>query len=232
MNFNDYARQSFEFFQRGKFDLAKENLEKALEIQPDNADLRRFLGNIGLAIEARVQEANATADEAKERAKILELTDGITDVDRAIVEYTEALKRDPSDSSAKITFAALYYIRGLTHASKEEHVRAIAAFTEALKHNPDHLFALNRRGREHSKNGNFDEAIADFEELFRLNPDYPRVKSKLAGAYSERGRSYGIKGDDVRAIPDFKKALEFTPDDGNIRKMLELSEAAAAKGKK
>jgi tetratricopeptide (TPR) repeat protein len=225
MDFIDYARQGVEFFQKGKFDLAKENFEKALEIQPDNADVRQFLGHIEMAVNAKAQAANAAVDEAKERAKIW----GITDVDQTIAECTEALKRDPGDSSAKSTLAEAYYIRGLIFTSKEEHVQAIAALTEALKHNPNHLFALNKRGHEHSKNEDFDEAIVDFEELFRLNPNYPRMKNKLAGAYSDRAISYDKKGDYARAIPDFKKALEFKPDDSTARELLEMAEKAAAK---
>jgi len=53
------------------------------------------------------------------------------DYDKAIVNFTEAIRLSPKD-------ATLYYNRGLSYMAKGDNIRAIADFEDALRLNPNH----------------------------------------------------------------------------------------------
>jgi len=222
MNFNDYCGQGFAAFQKKDFNSALENFKAAYNINP-NPEIQGLISMIESAIHFQEQELQAAANEAKQRAEIMGIQ--VEDVDQAIVKYTETLKNNPNDDSAKNNLASAYYIRGVTFTSKREHARAIADYSEAIKYNKDYPLAFNKRGQEYKANGDFDKAIADFEELKRLNWDNNKVNDFLADAYMERGQSYDMKGDHAHAISDFEMVLKYRPDDGTARELLEMAKA-------
>jgi len=115
MDFNDYLSQGAAFFQEGKIAQAIESFEEALKIQPGNEQLCQMIETMKQQMDAASASRQLNAEEAKQRAKILGIT--VADVDKAIAEYTQALKRSPNDDSAKQILASSYYIRGLTLTS-------------------------------------------------------------------------------------------------------------------
>jgi len=220
MDFNDYISRGAAFFQEGKLGPALENFEEALKLQPGNEDLQQMVVMIKMQNEFLAQ---ANADEAKYRAEILGIE--VTDVDKAIAEYTEALKRNPNDASAKNSLASAYYIRGLTFTSKREHAKAIEDYSEAIKNQPDYPLAFNKRGWANLEIRNFDQAVKDFERVIQLNPDDAQAKQNLASAYMQRGIAYDQKGDCARAAADFEMVLNFNPDDNTARELLQMAKA-------
>ena len=56
---------------------------------------------------------------------------------------------------------------------------AIAAYTEAIRTNPDDAEAYFQRGDAYGMQGDYDKAIADFTEVIRLDPNYPEADSRL-----------------------------------------------------
>jgi tetratricopeptide (TPR) repeat protein len=223
MDFNDYISRGAAFFQEGKFGPALENFEEALKLQPGNEDLQQIVVMIKWQNEFLAQ---TNADEAKYRAEILGIA--VTDVDKAIAEYTEALKRNPNDASTKSSLASAYYIRGLTFTSKREHARAVEDYSEAIKNQPDYPLAFNKRGWANLEIRNFDQAVKDFERVIQLNPDDAQAKQNLANAYMQRGIAYDQKGDHARAAADFEIVLKFDPDDNTARELLQMAKAANA----
>jgi len=118
--------------------------------------------------------------------------------DRAIDEYTQALRLNANDALA-------LYNRGDAYNSKGEYERAIQDFTQAIALRPDFALAFNGRGIAHDGNGDPDRAIQDYDQAIRLKPDY-------AEAFYNRGRAYKRKGDDERALQDYSQAIRFKPD--------------------
>ena len=96
-----------------------------------------------------------------------------------------------------------FYI-GLSHRSRGELDRAIAAFTKAINFYPNFADAYFNRGFAYSKQGDFDLTIADYTRTIELKPDY-------AVAYNNRGLAYNKQGNLNRAIPDFTRAIELNP---------------------
>jgi tetratricopeptide (TPR) repeat protein len=227
MNFDDYVGQGIAFFKKGENGLAIENFKAALALQPDNPDLQSL---IRLSEEKAMQEAQYS--QAKEnQAKALEGLLGIKveDVDKAIAEYTEALKRSPNDASAEGDLANAFFLRGLTFTAKGEHACAIADYSEAIKYESNPSHTLKERGQAYLNNGDFDKAIADFEEMIRLDPNYDGVEIMLANAYGARGRAHDKKGDYDRAISDYEKSLKLKPDSSSMRELLEMAKADKAR---
>jgi tetratricopeptide (TPR) repeat protein len=101
------------------------------------------------------------------------------DLDRAIADYTEAIRLDPKSDAA-------YHNRGVAQRDKGDLDRAIADYTEAIRLNPKSDAAYHNRGVAHKAKGDLDRAIADYTEAIRLDPKY-------AGSYSNRGIAYAAR---------------------------------------
>jgi tetratricopeptide (TPR) repeat protein len=118
-------------------------------------------------------------------------------LDRAIADYTQAIKLDP-------TFVQAYVTRGFAYSEKADFDRAIADYTQALQLAPKFVQAYVNRARAYRLKGDIDRAIADYTQVIQLNP-------KFAVAYYNRGIAYRMKGDTDRAIADHRQALKLDP---------------------
>src|SRR5205085_787291 len=76
------------------------------------------------------------------------------DNDRAIADYSEAIRRKPKNASA-------YFNRGIAWSDKGDNDRAIADYSEAIRLNPVKAKAYFNRGIAWSDKGDNDRAIAD-----------------------------------------------------------------------
>ncbi|MFP3041080.1 tetratricopeptide repeat protein [Treponema primitia] len=119
------------------------------------------------------------------------------DFDRAIADYTQAIRLDPKDAVA-------YKQRGTAYGNKKDPNHAIADYNQAIKLDPDFALAYNNRGSEYRNNGDYDQAIADYTEAIRLDPNY-------VFTYNSRGNVYYSKGDYDQAITDYTEAIRLDP---------------------
>ena len=108
-----------------------------------------------------------------------------------------------------------------TDSNNGDHDRAIAAFSEAIRLDPNYAMAFNNRGVAHVNKGDNDRAIADYTEAIRLDPKY-------ALAFLNRGIAFGKKGDIDRAITDFTEAIRLDPN--NSQALNNRGFAYASKG--
>ena len=118
--------------------------------------------------------------------------------DKAIADYTEAIRLDPNDVP--------YCNRGNAWASKGEHDKAIADFDEAIRINPKDAGAYFKRGYAWDRKGECEKAIADYDEAIRLDP-------RSAPAYIARGMVWVRKGEYDKAITDLNQVLSINPKD-------------------
>lgn len=152
--------------------------------------------------------------------------------DRAIADYTEAVRLAPNfkpafgnrgiayltkglydraiadfDQVIRLdpTDARAFHNRGAAYLFKGEYDRAIADFTAAIRLNPNYAFAFHNRGDAYFHKGQYDRAIADFDQAIRLIPDF-------ALAFVNRGKAYLSQGQYDRAIADLDQAMRITPD--------------------
>jgi tetratricopeptide (TPR) repeat protein/serine/threonine protein kinase len=120
------------------------------------------------------------------------------DYDRAIDEYTQAIRLRPDDAGA-------FYSRGDAYNGKGDYDRAIEDFTQAIALKPDFAMAVNGRGVSWDSKGDYDRAIEAYTQAIRLKPDYAEAFYNRAGAYRRDGR------DDL-ALQDYSEAIRLKPD--------------------
>ena len=81
--------------------------------------------------------------------------------DKAIADYTEAIRLDPK-------YAKAYNNRGIAYRHKGEFDKAIADYTEAIRLDPKFAVAYCGRGIAYRRRPSYDKAIADYTEAIRL----------------------------------------------------------------
>ena len=166
---------------------------------------------------------------------------GKGDYDRAIREFSEAIRQNPdySEAFANRAFAYLckaaydravqdygqairlkpsadlFANRGLAYFNKGDYDHAIRDYDQAIGVSGSDAELFNDRGAAYSSKGDYDRAIQDYDQAIRLNPNY-------AAALNNRGWAYSQKGQRERAIADYRSALRLKPDD-SLRKHVEAA---------
>ncbi|MHB9294737.1 hypothetical protein PilKf_00462 [Pillotina sp. SPG140] len=81
--------------------------------------------------------------------------------ERAIIDYTEAIRLNPKD-------AIVYNNRGAAYYNKKEYEHAIIDYTEAIRLDSKYATAYYNRGYAYKAKGDSAQAHADFAEAERL----------------------------------------------------------------
>src|SRR5215831_677796 len=76
-----------------------------------------------------------------------------------------------------------YYGQGVAAYEERDYDRAVAAFNEALRLDPQHALAYWGRGSAHARRGDYARAVADYGEALRLGATDAQV-------YYGRGNAY------------------------------------------
>jgi tetratricopeptide (TPR) repeat protein len=119
------------------------------------------------------------------------------DYHRAIADYSEAIRRNPTLSFAYADRGALYYEGG-------EAELAIIDESKAIQLNPSLVGAYTNRGFAYKYQREFDKALADFDDAVRLDPAF-------ADAYFGRGMTYKEVRQYRKAIDDLGAAVRLEP---------------------
>jgi tetratricopeptide (TPR) repeat protein len=127
-------------------------------------------------------------------------------LDRALADYSEAIRANPKDALA-------YNNRGLLWREKGDADRAIADLTEAIRIDPlphsdllgnGHVNIYANRGLAWETKGDLDRAIADFDQAIVLD-------AKDADAYERRSQVFIARHDADHAIADLDQAIGLEP---------------------
>ncbi len=168
---------------KGDFDKAIQNYDKAIELKPDffgaynnrgvayvaKRDFDKAIQNYDKAIELKPDYADAYYNR------------GIAyvakrDFDKAIQNYDKAIELKPD-------YAKAYNNRGVAYGKKRDFDKAIQNYDKAIELKPDYAKAYNNRGLAYGKKRDFDKAIQDFTTTIELKPDF-------AVAYYGRGEAW------------------------------------------
>jgi tetratricopeptide (TPR) repeat protein len=117
--------------------------------------------------------------------------------DKAIADYTEAIRRDPKMSEA-------YGRRAHSYQAKGENDKAIADSSTALKIDPKLFIAYYGRANAYLHKKDYDKAIKDFNEAIQLSPQSSR-------SFYGRGVAYLAKSNYDQAIKEFTASLQNDP---------------------
>ena len=99
--------------------------------------------------------------------------------EQAVVDRLhKAAQAAPAVTAVQLS-AQEYFERAYARAD-DDLEEQIADYSEAIRLNPEYLYAFNNRGNARRDAGDLDGAIADYDEAIRLDPDD-------AGAFDNRG---------------------------------------------
>ena len=120
------------------------------------------------------------------------------ETDRALSDYNDAIRVDPSKSLA-------FLGRGVLLATRQRAFnRAIEDFDKVLVLQPDNVDALIARGNAYSQLGDNGRALTDLDRAISLAPDN-------AQAYVVRGLANNRRGQKQLAMQDYDAALQHAP---------------------
>jgi len=119
--------------------------------------------------------------------------------------------------------------RGRVHLEQQTYPKAIAAFTQAIEHDPELVRAYNERGVARAQLEryrpalddynraiartqleNYESAVADFTRAIERQPEF-------APAYANRGGAYLQLGQPKAALRDFQQAAQLFEQQDNPR---------------
>src|SRR5262249_49939205 len=100
---------------------------------------------------------------------------------------------------------------------------AIGDYDEAIRINPNYVFAYNNRGFAQFAKGQYDGAIADYTEAIRLD-------QQRAISYRNRGIAHLYSGSRANALADLNAAARLMPKDAYIAVWREIASRQADGG--
>ena len=200
-----YHERADEAFQRGEYEEAISNYNRAIEL--DQNDVIAYC-NRGIAKSQLGQDQAAISDfdEAIQRGDNDAYTYFLRGKSKytleqytsAIDDYDEAIRRD----RAQVLYT--YRWRGFAKAALGQHTSAIDDFDEALLQNPDNANDYCQRGISKYALEQYTAAVDDFDESIRLDPNQ-------AEAYYQRGLVKCSLDQYESAISDYDATININP---------------------
>jgi tetratricopeptide (TPR) repeat protein len=174
----------------GKFEQARQELEKALQVEAYKEPAKRALMLLADLKNGKIKPAT-TIFFFKGAEHILKNQE-----EDAIIQYSNAIKSDP-------LYAIAYDNRGLLYLNRGDFVKAAADFSRAIELDPDFADAYLNRGIAYALGtGQYVAAISDYAKAIELNPTD-------ALGYNYRGYLYMVKMQEKeKACSDWKTACK------------------------
>ncbi|HHH42017.1 MAG TPA: tetratricopeptide repeat protein [Chloroflexi bacterium] len=193
---------------QGQYEEALAELEKALELAPEDANVHANLGtayaNLGRTEEAIAEWQEAirlNPDHYLAHYNLGVVYNDLGQTEEAIAELQEAIRVNPD-------YAPAHRELGLAYAEMGREEEAIAEYQEALRVDPDNVEVHVDLGISYAKQNRLDEAIAEWERALQINPDHAFAHYNLGVAYANLGRA-------AEAVAEFQTYLRLRPDASN-----------------
>ena len=205
----------------------KSNIEKSVELDPENIDARMFLAQFllnappiagGDAERGKAELQEIIARDPR-RGNILQGELFVRDkkYDDALAAFNTALAEDPDDPD-------VHYRIGRACQDAEYYDRAFEAFEHALQADPGHMNAMYQLGRT----AVFAETTYErgIECLMKFMETEPGAGMPTwANAQWRLGMIYEQMGSKDKAIAAYKKAIELNPEYEEAKKSLQALES-------
>lgn len=138
------------------------------------------------------------------------------DPKRAVAEFSEAIKIDPSD-------ADYFRNRGENYGELEQYDLALKDLDQAIRLDGQNANNFRVRGWTHRTMGAYAEAVRDYDAAVRLDP-------KDSWSLRGRGLTYEKMDDIPRALADLEAAARLDTDSDGLKGDLKRVRAVAATG--
>ncbi len=216
--------RGIEAINNNQFEEGLDFLNKEIDENPKNgyalawiASIRAYNKEYGKALTAvnlSIKHLPKNDKEFKSFAYSLraEIYKGLSEKDKAVADYTEALKYSPEDEDLYENRAQIYY-------EQEKYDLAEADYNAIISLNEGSLYGYMGLGRNDDARKEYENAIAHYDYAIKLASDYSL-------AYSFRAESYMALHRYNEAISDIIKALEIDYDDKAFYLMQNVADSA------
>lgn len=156
----------------GKFDLAAEQYNLALEKSSNNTDVLISLENLWK------QKINTNPNDAEAYANLGAVLQRKNDYTGALSMYEKAEKLNPSNVNTRLNLGTLYQ-------AKKEYETAIAAYDTILDVNPNFKLAYLYKAQCYKALGNKDAALENYKLALNLDPNNFEIKNEMQSLHEE-----------------------------------------------
>jgi len=190
--------------QMGRLDEAAIHFQKALEVQPQNAEARNNLGNVffqngqidkAVANYQKALEINPKLAQAHYNLGVAFLQNGR--VSEAVGHFQGALEIEPD-------FAKAHYNLGVAFVRLRRVSEAVVHYNKALEIDPNYAEAEYNLGIALLQIGRLNEAVSHYNKALAINPNYVEAHNNLGTALLQLGRV-------SEALAHFQNAMEINP---------------------
>ena len=227
-----HAIEGLNFYNGGNYEGAKEELKKAIELEPDNKDYKEALimvykgsalslfnmGKYDDAIKEYETALSKKPDDVELNYNLAYVYNTKENYEKAKIYYAKCLELDPKGDFAE----ASYLYLGNIYFSEENYEKALVNYKGAVELKGDSILnAHYNLGMCYLKTGKLDEAEKEFLEAKKLNPS-------IAVIYGQLGEVYMKKKDYDKALENYKQAVNY--DSSNYEFQVGLGKAEEEKG--
>ena len=243
-NLHQLLRQKgFTALQINAFDEATVYFQRAIQLDPLNANTYRLMGD-GYAHVSQFSEAITYYQKALEidpgnkvaRENLLHCYNnyGVTlrnngDWDAAIHAYRNALKLQPSYQLARTNLSDVLWQKANAYRQSGRSTEAIATYLELRELHPDDTNIDSLLGELYLKVKNYPEAVSAFHKVHVALRTDKQAQHNLIAAYQQYAKALRNRKDYGAAVTQLQKAVDLFPKDINLR--LSLSQAYQHIGK-
>ena len=203
---DDYYQDAVQHFQRGEFGLAITYIDKAMELDSDQAAhyfLRSQTNRELKRYEDALSDATKAIDLDSSKAAHYFLR---SQTNRELKKYEDALSDATKAIELDSSKAAHYFIRGQINHDLNRTVDSLRDFTMSIRLVFDEAYYYYSRGDVNYELEKYEDALRDFTKAIELQPD------EIAYCYAYRGFVYRDLEKHEDALRDFNKAIELEPD--------------------
>ncbi len=249
------SMEAYEYYLKGRdacdkfyYDEARQNLEKAVELDPAFAVAYLQLADAENAL-GDMQESRKALEKSKA------LSNKATEKERLYIEasYASAVERDPAkryrilqDLARKYPKEKLaHYLLGASDHSQERYDGALLELNQALTLDPDYGAALNQIAYTYAAKGEYEAALERFRRYAALFPNDANPLDSMGETYFLMGRldeAIAKYGEAVSVRPDFSASVasesyvyalkeEYDKSQAWLDKFIELAPSIALKGR-
>ncbi|MCA2812917.1 MAG: tetratricopeptide repeat protein [Microcystis sp. M090S1] len=200
-----YVNRGILYRRQQKYELALDDYNKAIELNPNHANAYNNRGNLYQDLqkyELALDDFNK-AIEINPNFAILYYNRGVLyrlqeKYDLALSDYSKAIDINPN-------FAEAYVNRGLLYQEdKKKYDLALSDINKAIELNPNYAEAYYNRGLLYKNLQKYDLALSDWNKAIDINPN-------LAEAYVNRGVLYRLQEKYDLALSEYNQAIDINP---------------------
>ncbi len=210
----DHVELGMDYHDQGELAQAVAEFEKAVELDPNDAEAYRNLGT-AYGEQGKWDDSAAAYEQAIEVNP--DFGEAYADMAGAyfyIGKLAEATAAGEKGIELAPDYATAYNNLGIIYGSQGQIDAALALFEQAIELDPNDANAHYNLGFSYENMEQLDEAIAAYQEAVRVNPNY-------VDAYENMGTVYARQGQFEQAIVQFETFLQLAPADDPGRAQVE-----------